>query len=269
MTDWKAAKLAFLECQQAIEDAKPIVNDCRVRCKKNEKRDDPKDIPQEWIDEGVDLLTDALASFAAGMEIIGQEPTDPTDPIDPGDWTDALFSGLQHKATTEKPVKRLTWKPPVGMYRKAELKFNLVRGPWSAEHPEALHNVCWWTLAAKNTEMFGYLNHFGTPKERSHFRHGLDNEADEKTKEIFPWVPTEGEMVEVVLTWDGQTKANVVWKDSSENEIASLGHWPTNKTDFEVDGKGIVVDFGFPGTNPAEPASIGWEWSDVVLTLWE
>jgi len=114
--------------------------------------------------------------------------------------------------------------------------------------------------------MFGYTN-FEKPVT-VHFVHGFNLAQVDKPKiRVNADSLPEGEVYHFRLMYD--TRANHIDLDvtRADQNVAQIDTQP-NIDSFSFDGaQTVVIDFGFDGSNPAEPPTYDWEYRDLSIRI--
>lgn len=175
--------------------------------------------------------------------------------------------GVVHApTTTTAAVKRVTFNPVPGTYTKIRLSMDVTVGNWSTIDPTAIH-MLFWLVKDKNFNMFGFASLRGPGGDQAVLRHGIGLTHPQKFRIIQPLVAQSGKTYHLDYVYD--TKTSVVDLAISEGGavVQRLTGAP-NVTSFTFNaGENIVIDMGFPGTNPAEGPSFGWVYRDLHVEL--
>jgi hypothetical protein len=176
--------------------------------------------------------------------------------------------GIVHQPTPELPVKRLIFSPAAGTYSKLRMTMDVTVGPWWPQDPSALH-MMFWLVKDRNFNMFGYLALRGPDTNQALLRHGIGLTHPNKLKIVEPFTPVIGKTYRFDYTYD--TAAGVVDLGIFDGNTAvehltsqpNVGNFSFSATEK------ILIDMGFPGTNPDEAPTFGWTYRDVHVELYK
>jgi hypothetical protein len=175
--------------------------------------------------------------------------------------------GVVHApTTTANAVKRVTFSPVPGTYKKIRLTMDVTIGNWSTVDPTAIHMV-FWLVKDKNFNMFGFASLRGPGGDQAVLRHGIGLTHPQKFRIIQPFTAQPGKTYRFDYVYD--TSTSLVDLAISENgTILQRLTGAPNVNSFSFNpGENIVIDMGFPGTNPDEGPSFGWVYRDLHVEL--
>lgn len=216
------------------------------------------------------LLTDAATgeisyvgpggSGESLLRLPGEGPTCPP--------TAACFEvkGVVHQPTPAFAVKRVIFTPVPGTYTKIRMTMDVfVSGFW-ADNPAALH-MLFWLVKDKNINMFGYGTFRGPSTDQAILRHGIGLTHPQKIKVVEPFTAVPGKTYHLDYLYDTAT-ATVELAISDNGVVVQRLTSSPNVGSFTFKaGEKIVIDLGFPGTNPDEAPTFGWVYRDLHLEL--
>jgi len=174
--------------------------------------------------------------------------------------------GIVHQPTTALPVKRVIFTPVPGTYNKIHMTMDVfVSGFWPT-NPTGLH-MLFWLVKDKNVNMFGYGTFRGPDSNQAILRHGIGLTHPQKIKVVQPFTAVPGKTYHLDYTYD--TATNFVELAISDNGtvVQRLTSSPNVGNFAFKNGENIVIDMGFPGTNPDEAPTFGWIYRDLHLEL--
>ncbi len=175
--------------------------------------------------------------------------------------------GIVHQPTTALPVKRVIFAPAAGTYKKIRLTMDVTAGEFWAQNPAALH-MLFWLVKDKNFNMFGYASFRGPATNQALLRHGIGLTHPQKLKVVQPLTVVAGKTYHLDYTYD--TASSVV--DLAISDGSTVTHLTDNPNvgsfAFSATEK-IIIDMGFPGTNPDEAPTFGWTYRDLHVELYK
>ncbi len=177
--------------------------------------------------------------------------------------------GVVHQPTTPaNAVKRVIFTPAAGTYKKIRLTMDVTAGEFWPQNPAALH-LLFWLVKDKNFNMFGYASFRGPATSQALLRHGIGLTHPQKLKVVEPFTVTPGKTYHLDYTYDtGEQKVDLAISDGSGAVTHLIGNPNVGSFSFSATEK-IVVDMGFPGTNPDEGPTFGWTYRDLHVELYK
>jgi hypothetical protein len=176
--------------------------------------------------------------------------------------------GIVHQPTPAVPVKRVIFSPAAGTYKKIRLTMDVTVGPWWPQNPAALH-MMFWLVKDRNFNMFGYLALRGPDTNQALLRHGIGLTHPQKLKIAAPFTPVIGKMYHFDYTYDTSNGVVDLGIFDGSTVVEHLTGQP-NVGSFSFNGtEKILVDMGFPGTDPDEGPTIGWTYQDLHVELYK
>lgn len=175
--------------------------------------------------------------------------------------------GVVHApTTTANAVKRVTFKPVPGTYTKIRLTMDVTVGNWSTVDPTAIH-MLFWLVKDRNFNMFGFASLRGPGGDQAVLRHGIGLTHPQKFRIIQPFTAQTGKTYHLDYIYD--TKTSFLELAISENgQVLQRLTGVPNVSSFSFNAnENIVIDMGFPGTNPEEAPSFGWVYRDLHVEL--
>lgn len=175
--------------------------------------------------------------------------------------------GVVHAPTTlANAVKRVNFTPVPGTYKKIRLTMDVTVGNWSTVDPTAIHMI-FWLVKDKNFNMFGFASLRGPGGDQAVLRHGIGLTHPQKFRITQPFTAEKGKTYHFDYVYD--TTASLVDLAISENGtvLQHLTGAPNVNSFGFNSGENIVIDMGFPGTNPDEGPSFGWIYRDLHVEL--
>ncbi len=178
--------------------------------------------------------------------------------------------GIVHAPTTPaNAVRRVVFNPVPGTYKKIRLTMDVTAGNFSSENPAALH-MLFWLVKDKNFNMFGYASFRGPATNQALLRHGIGLTHPNKIRVVQPITIVPGKTYRLDYTYD--TALQVVDLAIAEAGTSTVTHLLSapNVGSFSFGAtEKIVIDMGFPGTNPDEAATFGWTYRDLHVELYK
>lgn len=173
--------------------------------------------------------------------------------------------GLVHRATRANPVRRVALDVPPGVYHRVIFEVTIRHAGWSSRRPNGAH-MLFWLARDRNRDLIGYS---ALRNRKTIFlRHGLGQQHGDKAKVTrrFGWPSGATYRLRYVYDTDARMLRLTI-RDGSRT-LVSLDGRPNVRSLVFRSGQRLVTDLGFTGTaNPNEPASIGWEWTDLRLEI--
>lgn len=180
--------------------------------------------------------------------------------------------GLTHAPTMGDAYKRVTFKPPAGVYREVRLQVDVFAAKWNDPTTGTRYNMFWFARNGKNLDLFGYAALVA--KHTVLLRHGIGIAAGNKPK------ITARAMLPMPATYHAVYRYNMaggvaaldVSRGAAWTTVAQLRGVP-NVTSISIGTNGTVdVDLGNQGPsdpyyNPAEPPQYGWRYSNLRVCL--
>ncbi|HEX9940783.1 MAG TPA: hypothetical protein VGG03_02105 [Thermoanaerobaculia bacterium] len=217
------------------------------------------------------LLTDAAtgevsyvgpsASGESLLRLPGEGPVCPP--------TAACFDtkGIVHQPTPATPVRRVVYNPVPGTYSKIHMTMDVYISGFSPQNPAALH-MLFWLVRDRNFNMFGYGALRGPDTNQVLLRHGIGLTHANKLKIVQPFTaPIVGKTYHLDYTYDTARGFLELTMSDSTGVVQRLTGVP-NVSNFSFKaGERIIIDLGFPGTNPDEARTDGWIYRDLHLEL--
>jgi hypothetical protein len=175
--------------------------------------------------------------------------------------------GIVHAPTTlANAVKRVIFTPVPGTYAKIRLTMDVTVGNWSTVDPTAIH-MLFWLVKDRNFNMFGFASLRGPGGDQAVLRHGIGLTHPQKFRIIQPLAAQTGRTYRLDYTYDTRTSFLELAISEGGAVVQRLTGAP-NVSSFTFNpGENILIDMGFPGTSPAEPASFGWVYRDLHVEL--
>lgn len=175
--------------------------------------------------------------------------------------------GVVHAPTsTANAVRRVTFTPVPGTYTKMRMTMDVTVGNFSAANPTALH-LLFWLVKDRNFNMFGFAGLRGPDASQAVLRHGIALSHVQKPRIVQPFTAQPGRTYRLDYTYDAKTSFLELAVSEGGAVVQRLTGAPNvNSFTFNT-GENIVIDMGFPGTNPDEPASFGWVYRDLHVEL--
>jgi hypothetical protein len=175
--------------------------------------------------------------------------------------------GIVHQPTAASPVKRVVFAPAAGTYKKIRLTMDVTAGEFWAQNPAALH-MLFWLVKDRNFNMFGYASFRGPATNQVLLRHGIGLTHPNNLKVVQPLTVVPGKTYHLDYTYD--TAGQVV--DLAVSDGSTVTHLTDNPNvgsfSFSATEK-IIIDMGFPGTNPDEAPTFGWTYRDLHVELYK
>ncbi len=198
-----------------------------------------------------------------------------TPPPPPGDCdASATFcfqrAGIFYSPNRSETVRRESFAIPPGSYAKTRMRVKVFHGGWLSP-PSGLHSLFWYALGGRHFRLIGFAGALGPGKDQVLFRHGMNLEAGVKPKftPAFAWVP--GLTYTMDYLWDPSTRT-VDFKilDSAGNVLERItDRANVNRMNVEA-GEDLTLDFSTQqGQNPNEPSTFGWNYSDLIVEVWQ
>ena len=174
--------------------------------------------------------------------------------------------GVVHQPTTALAVKRVIFTPVPGTYKKIHMTMDVFVSGWWPTNPTGLH-MLFWLVKDKNINMFGYGTFRGPDSNQAILRHGIGLTHPQKIKVVQPFTAVPGKTYHLDYVYD--TATNFVELAISDNGVVvqRLTSSPNVGSFAFKAGENIVIDIGFPGTNPDEAPTFGWIYRDLHLEL--
>jgi hypothetical protein len=187
-------------------------------------------------------------------------------PVCPPTATCFDAKGIVHQPTAAQGVKRVIFSPVPGTYSKIHMTMDVTVGPWWSQNPSALH-MLFWLVKDKNINMFGYGTLRGPDTNQAILRHGIGLTHPNKIRITQPFTAVPGKTYRLDYIYD--TAAGFLELAISDNGVVvqRLTGAPNVGSFTFKSGENIVIDIGFPGTNPDEAPTIGWTYRDLHLEL--
>lgn len=176
--------------------------------------------------------------------------------------------GVVHQPSTATPVKRVIYTPQPGTYSKIHMTLDVTVGPWWPTNPAALH-MLFWLVKDKNFNMFGYGSLRGPATDQALLRHGIGLTHPQKIKVVQPFAPIAGRTYRLDYTYDTKTPFVELAIYDGATVVQRLTSLPNVGSFSFGAGENILVDMGFPGTNPDEAPTFGWVYRDLHLELFK
>lgn len=188
-----------------------------------------------------------------------EDPVDPPeDPIDPPPVDPPNAPVIACKPTADNPVCRI--KTPIPANPSA-VNIRLSITPGVLENGKR-YAVIWTTADGRHRDMIAYVMFIGPDTVR--LRHGIDqgNNAKAKIDRKIKLIP--GQKYHLTYRYEAGGNVSLEIKDGAGATLFSISDKANVK---KIPGSAMVTDMGFDGSNSKEPASIGWIYSDYVLTV--
>jgi hypothetical protein len=217
------------------------------------------------------LLTDAatgeisyVGPSASGESLLRQPGEAPGCPANA---TCFEAKGIVHQPTTPaNAVKRVTFTPVAGTYRRIRLTMDVLVSGFASSNPAANH-MLFWLVKDRNFNMFGLGLLRGPDAHQAVLRHGVGVTHANKARIIEPFTTVVGRTYHFDYVYDTSLQLAELTISDSTGVIQRVSGTP-NVGSFSFNGsEKIVVDLGFPGTNPDEAPSFGWIWRDLHVEL--
>lgn len=175
--------------------------------------------------------------------------------------------GVVHAPTSAaNAVRRVTFTPVPGTYSKIRMTMDVAVGNFSAANPTALH-MLFWLVKDRNFNMFGFAGLRGPDASQVVLRHGIGLTHVQKPRIVQPFAAQPGRTYRLDYTYDPKTSLLELVISEGGAVVQRLTGTP-NVSSFTFNpGENIIIDMGFPGTNPDEPASFGWVYRDLHVEL--
>ena len=174
--------------------------------------------------------------------------------------------GVFHIPTSSNRVERLAFPTPPGTYNRVHVTLEVVIGGWQTPQ-SGLHNVFWLALQ-RNRNLMGYVNLRGPNLNQTLFRHGFGQPQEDKAKVTIPTLVVPGQTYTFEYIYD--TNIDLIdlrITDSTGQEVGRILHSPDTNKITVTDNEIILMDFGFLGINPNEPATIGWQYQNLFMEI--
>ena len=175
--------------------------------------------------------------------------------------------GVVHAPTsTANAVRRVTFTPVPGTYSRIRMTMDVTVGDFSAANPTALH-MLFWLVKDRNFNMFGFAGLRGPDASQAVLRHGIGLTHVQKPRIVQPFTAQPGRTYRLDYTYDTQTSFLELVISEGGAVVQRLTGTPNVGSFTFNPGENIIIDMGFPGTNPDEPASFGWVYRDLHVEL--
>jgi hypothetical protein len=180
--------------------------------------------------------------------------------------------GLVHAPTVGNEYKRVTFKPPAGLYAEVRLALEVFAPDWNDPTAGMRHMLFWFARDGKHFDLFGYAALVA--QKTVLLRHGIGIAAGAKPKITASATLPMPETYHVRYRYDmaGGVAVLDLTRGTPAVPVAKLTDVP-NVQNIAIGANGTVdVDLGNQGPtdpypNPQEPPQYGWTFSDLRVCL--
>lgn len=182
--------------------------------------------------------------------------------------------GLVHRPSPGNAFLRLSAPLAGGTYSKLRARLTVVHGGWSPGRESKTHNIFWLARNATHFDCVGFTNVQGPGSNVIFNRHGFSQKHVDKARMEGRVALEPGKTYHFDYVFDTAAKSIVlaVMEADTRAPIVTL-HGVPNVDSIELTTGGeITVEFGFtddPGANPNEPPTLGWEYRDFLLEVFQ
>jgi hypothetical protein len=177
--------------------------------------------------------------------------------------------GLVHQPTSPaNAVKRVLFTPAPGTYSKIRLTLDVTAGEFSPQNPAALH-MLFWLVRDRNFNMFGYAILRGPETNQALLRHGIGLTHANKLKVVQPLTIVPGKTYHLDYTYDTAAQNVDLAISDGSGAVTHLTSKPNVGSFSFAATEKLIIDMGFPGTNPDEAPTFGWTYRDLHVELYK
>ena len=153
-----------------------------------------------------------------------------------------------------------------GTYTKIHMTMDVFVSGWWPTNPSGLH-MLFWLVKDKNINMFGYGTFRGPDSNQAILRHGIGLTHPQKIKVVQPFTAVPGKTYHLDYLYDTSTAVAELAISDNGTVVQRLTSSPNVGNFAFKAGEKIVIDMGFPGTNPDEAPTFGWTYRDLHVEL--
>ena len=174
--------------------------------------------------------------------------------------------GTIHSPTRNNLVKRVSLPVPQGSYRVVRLQLEVTLANWAQGNTSGLHSLFWF-VRNRNRDMIGFVATWGPRTNGVLLRHGFDEPQHEKERIVRPLALQPGQTYHFTYVYDTEQDfvELVVRQGGANGTVVSRigGGRPDVNRVTSSPGDLFHVDFGFTGSNPKEPPTLGWVYKNL------
>jgi len=174
-------------------------------------------------------------------------------------------AGVVHVPTPAQPVKRLSFPVPPGTYRRVHLRIEVKHGGWAAGKANGRHHL-FWLVKNKNIDMIANGDLYGPNANYLDLQHGVGLVHEAKIHLVQqPFVAQPGATYRFDYVYDMGGRFLELVVTQSGAQVARLRGVPNVNQISVGAGDEIILDLGFDGSNPVEPATYNWIYQNIEL----
>jgi hypothetical protein len=172
--------------------------------------------------------------------------------------------GVVHAPTPANPVRRFVIPVPSGTYRRIRLRLDVRHGGWSAARPDGRHSL-FWLVNTKNLNMYGNGDLYGPSASYLDLQHGVGLVHEDKIHLVQPLVAQPGATYHLDYVYDVGARFVELVVTRAGAQVARVRGVPNVSQIGVAAGDQILLDIGFDGSNPFEPPTFGWTYSNLEV----
>ncbi len=179
--------------------------------------------------------------------------------------------GIFFIPTKKVPFGREVFPLPEGAYSKVHYRSEVFHAGWQKPN-SGLHHFFWLSVNGQQFRLLGMGYALGPGKNQMLFRHGDKILSTSKPRLTPHFAPTPGKTYVVDYTYDTVgRKISFVITEKNGDEVFRYDQAKPNVNFVHVESYevGLVADFSTHNTHHNEPATIGWQYSNLTLTVWK